>query len=390
MLPNSLAYVGFVLAASAVYWALPLRFRVPSLILFGFLFYAQTSLFYLAFFVLLSFATYGCGILLSRFRSRSMFAASVVLLLGILAFFKYAQVFPGVFSVPAETSAFLLTIALPLGISFFTFEFIHYLVDVYQKKIEHPTPLSFFSFTFFFPSLVSGPIKRYEHFSAQLPVVRLQSNELFWAVCFLLLGYFQKILVADPLISFTKAVAHPSDLASAHQAIVGLYAYSIRIYADFAGLTNIAIGTALLFGIRLPKNFSYPYLSSSIAIFWRRWHISLSNWIRDYVYIPLGGNRVSLWRNCFNLLLVMTLVGMWHGPTLNFAVWGLYHGVGMAVHRVWSVSIGKLIPSNWFTKILGIIITFHFVTFGWAFFLTGSLQDSILLIKILFSPFFHG
>ena len=377
MLPNSLAYIGFVMIACAIYWMLPLRCRVPSLILFGLLYYAQASIFYLALIVVLSSITYVAGLLIAKYRSRSLLILSISTLLLILAFFKYARVI--------DASTFFISIALPLGISFFTFEFVHYLADVYTGKIAHASPLSFFSFAFFFPSLVSGPIKRYEHFSEQLPVVRIQAHEVLWALCFLLLGYFQKIIIADPLIPFTKAVQHPAGLSGAYQAMIGLYAYSIRIYADFAGLSNIAIGTALLFGIRLPKNFSYPYLSTSIAVFWRRWHMSLSNWIRDYVYIPLGGSRVSLARNCLNLLLVMTLVGMWHGSTLNFAVWGLYQGFGMALHRVWSSTIGKRIPAAWWTKAIGIIVTFHFVTLGWAFFLTGSLHDSLVLLRVLFS-----
>lgn len=385
LLPNSLSYIGFILVTCTLYWLAPPRMRTPLLVLFGVVFYAQVGLSYFLLFLALMACTYAAGMVLSKRKSPFLLSLSILSLLLVLSFFKYIRIVTDWITLPPALATQLGGLLLPLGISFFTFEFIHYLVDIYRGKIAKSETLPFLGYAFFFPSRLAGPIKRYEDFSQQLAAVAWKNEYLYWGVLFLVFGYAQKIIIADSLIPFTEALRTPETLG-ALRTLTGLYAYSVHIYADFMGLTNIAIGTGLLYGITLPPNFDYPYLSTSIAVFWRRWHMSLSNWIRDYVYIPLGGSRVGIVRLYVNLVIVMLAVGIWHGATANFPVWGLYMGLGMVVQRVWSVTLGKRIPDTVWKKVIGIVLTFHFVTLGWAFFLTGSLQESLHIFGNLFAP----
>jgi alginate O-acetyltransferase complex protein AlgI len=274
---------------------------------------------------------------------------------------------------------------LPLGISFFTFEFVHYLIDAYRGKIPDHSPLTFFGFTFFFPTLVSGPIKRFQPYAASIHENVFKAQEFWAGILLIFLGYSQKYMFADPLIPFTSILEHPEALPSTFSAASGLFLYSLRIYFDFAGLSNIAIGSALLFGILVPRNFNNPYFSPDIQQFWRRWHMSLGSWVLDYIYIPLGGNRGGKIRTTVNLVAAMVIIGIWHGAGWNFAVWGLYHGLGLAAHRVWR----SFVPASdlLIARILGTIGTFVFVTIGWAFFVTSSLTDSFLLLSKAFPLF---
>jgi alginate O-acetyltransferase complex protein AlgI len=284
-----------------------------------------------------------------------------------------------------HASLWNISIALPLGISFFTFEFIHYIADIYRGKIGNHNFLTFLSFTFFFPTLVSGPIKRFETFESSLQEKQFLPA-MFWTGCItILLGYSQKYLIADMLVPFTTALSAPQTIPTQTFAIAGIVCYAIRIYADFLGMSNIAIGSALLFGITVPKNFHAPYLSSDIALFWRRWHMSLSSWVRDYLYIPLGGNRVGRMREYANVFIVMTIVGLWHGASWNFAIWGLWHGIGLAFHRLWrDLRPEHAIFETRFAKLCGCFLTCAFVTIGWTFFVTTSLEDSFHLLSIIF------
>lgn len=374
---NSILYLVFLAVTVTLYWIIPHRWRGFALIIFGVLFYAYAGVKNILLLGSIGMMSYGAGLLFERDRHRWKIVLAVCLLVLILTFFKYVGAAIALFKIGD------LAVALPLGISFYTFELIHYLVEMYRGNIRSPAPRDFFAFLLFFPTRVSGPIRRFPDFVQQLRMIHLKPEYLFCGVLLLVLGYAQKIVIADPLVPFTSALQDPTELKSGLDVLIRLYAYSIRIYADFAGLTNIAMGSALLFGILVPRNFNYPYLRPNIALFWRSWHMSLSNWVRDYLYIPLGGNRRGEKRTVLNLLFAMFIIGIWHGSTLNFAVWGLWHGAGLAVNRLWRLTLGRNIRSSWFTYTLGVIITFHFVTIGWALFVTSSLQDSMLLFSKL-------
>ena len=384
---NSFSYPAFLLCTVLLFWIVPARLRVWLLILSGILYYVSHDARSVLLIGGLALGTFAAGKVL-EYRGvarRACMVASVLLLVLVLVYFKYLGLLTGTFASLSGLPLFVQKIALPLGISFFTFEFIHYIVDRYHGKIL-PHPLrDFFAFAFFFPTLVSGPIKRFEQFHASLHDLRWRPDLFFTGILFLLLGYGQKYLFADPLIPFTTVLSHPEALLTPLSASGGLVLYSFRIYFDFAGLSNIAIGSAMLLGILVPQNFQAPYLSTDIQMFWRRWHMSLSSWVRDYVYILLGGSRKGMLMTAVNLLIVMVVVGIWHGDSWNFAVWGLWHGCGLILHRLWrsaGLTLGQSLPA----RILGIILTFTFVTIGWAFFVTSSLQDSWLLLTTIF-PF---
>lgn len=374
---NSVLYIVFLAATVGTYWVMPQRYRAWALIIFGVLFYAYAGVKNILLLGSIGMMSYGAGLLFERDRHRWKMVLGICLLVLILTLFKYIGAAVALFKMGD------FAVALPLGISFYTFELIHYLVEVYRGNIQSTGLRDFFAFLLFFPTRVSGPIRRFPDFVRQLQNIRLKPEHVFYGVLLLALGYAQKIVIADPLVPFTVALQDPTQLKSGLDILVRLYAYSIRIYADFAGLTNIAMGSALLFGIVVPRNFNYPYLRPNISLFWRSWHMSLSNWVRDYLYIPLEGNRKGEMRTVLNLLFVMFIIGIWHGSTFNFAVWGLWHGAGLAVNRLWRLTLGRNIRSTWFTYTLGVIVTFHFVTIGWALFVTTSLNDSMLLLSKL-------
>jgi alginate O-acetyltransferase complex protein AlgI len=236
----------------------------------------------------------------------------------------------------ARSAAWLnatLPAAAPLGVSFFAFEFVHYLYEIRRGAAPLRNPLRFLLFAIFYPSLVAGPIKRFREFDPALSAgaERVTAADLLEGLQRIALGFFKKVVIADNL---TSAIDHFSPRMS--ELPLGgrwlfLAALALRIVADFSGYSDIAIGAARLLGIRLPENFNWPYAARNLQDFWQRWHISLSSWIRDYVYIPLGGNRVTPWRRATNVLLAFALCGLWHGPAWNFALWGIYHGAGLAI-----------------------------------------------------------
>ena len=259
---------------------------------------------------------------------------------------------------------------LPLGISFFTFEFIHYATDRYKSKTEAGNVGEYLAFILFFPTMVAGPIKRYQQF---LPKLRAEpspwSNDWHRGVTRILAGLAKKFAIADVMTAYTNHLNH-TDLAVANRAIlpVWLLAYGIKIYADFSAYSDIAIGSARLFGIPIPENFDWPYLQTNIAMFWRHWHMSLTSWLTDYVFIPLGGSRVKPSRVYGNIVTTMLVSGIWHGAGVNFVVWGLWHGVLLCIHRAWR----KLRPlpenSPWWSQGAAWLATFVMANLGWAFF----------------------
>jgi alginate O-acetyltransferase complex protein AlgI len=290
-----------------------------------------------------------------------------------LVIFKYRNFLTGlVWPLPAENPLYWKDAFLPLGISFFTFEFIHYAVDRYKNKTEEGSVSEYLAFILFFPTMVAGPIKRYQDF---LPKLRSIAEDWVFdwqrGVTRILAGLVKKFAIADVLTAFTNHL-NLVDISHAHRPILvlWLFAYGIKIYTDFSAYSDIAIGSARLFGIRVPENFDWPYLRTNIADFWRHWHMSLTNWLIDYIYIPLGGLRVSVHRIYFNILVTMLISGIWHGAGVNFIVWGLLHGVMLAIHRGWRAfrPLPKGMEVPLWRRAGAWLLTFVLVNLAWAFF----------------------
>ena len=312
--------------------------------------------------------------ILSRFYR----PGSWICLLGIaqsilfLVIFKYWNFLTGLFlGGPAVNPLYWKNAFLPLGISFFTFEFIHYAADRYHNKTPAGRMRDYAAFIFFFPTMVAGPIKRYQYF---LPAIEGPTSN--WAtdwqrgITRILCGLVKKFAIADVMTTFTDHL-NVADIARAHRSVLPLWvlAYGIKIYFDFSGYSDIAIGSARLFGMRVPENFDWPYFRTNINEFWRHWHISLYRWLVDYVYIPLGGSRVSPWRIYINIILTMLVSGIWHGAGMNFLAWGLWHGMLLCINRVWCDIRPKIsLPTSKLETFFAWAITFSAVTLGWAFF----------------------
>jgi alginate O-acetyltransferase complex protein AlgI len=273
-------------------------------------------------------------------RRKHALTAAIAFNLVTLGFFKYFNFFAGTLAalLHLDPHSFALGIVLPVGISFFTFEGIAYAVDVYRRDLAaRRSALDFALFMSFFPHLIAGPIIRPVNFFPQTgSALSLESDDARWGLREILKGLFKKTALANFFAPLADAYFHNTRYDGLGvPAWIGVFAFSMQIYFDFSGYTDIARGCARLLGYRFPVNFERPYLSASISEFWRRWHISLSSWLRDYLYIPLGGNRRGEARTCVNLIIVMGLGGLWHGASWNFAAWGLYHGALLIAHRYW-------------------------------------------------------
>lgn len=312
----------------------------------------------------------------------------VLIALMALGVFKYWNFFTSLpfGGVSKANPLFWAGAFLPLGISFFTFEFVHYAVDRWKGRTESGTLGEYLAFILFFPTMVAGPIKRYQDF---LPCLREPSQEwaLDWRVGLtrILVGLAKKFVIADLLTALTNHL-NTNDISHAQRWMlpIWLLAYGMKIYMDFSAYSDIAIGSARLFGLKVPENFDWPYLQTSIAKFWTHWHISLSKWLTDYVYIPLGGSRVQLPLIVRNLLLTMLISGVWHGAGLNFIVWGLWHGLLLAVHRVWNARPGAATASPTpVGQFFSWALTFVAVNLGWAFFVM-DLPTARLFLRRLF------
>lgn len=321
--------------------------------------------------------------------------AAVAANLILLAYFKYtyflidtANTCLASFSQKIANPSF--EIILPLGISFFVFEFIHYVVDVYKGGKPVRSPIDFALFASFFPTQIAGPIKRYQDFIPQLsehsPFKLQYFDEGLWLILF---GLFKKVLFADNLAALVNSGFSRPDLLTGFDLWLVVYAFAFEIYFDFSGYTDIARGSALLFGYKVPLNFNLPYLATSIAEFWHRWHISLSTWLRDYLFIPLGGSRGSKWLNYRNLFLTMALGGLWHGASMHFLIWGAYQGVMLILHKEFSQAAQKVAALNAMRqstifKVFATILTFHVVCIGWVFFRASNMAECSAILQKLF------
>ncbi|MBL0954018.1 MAG: MBOAT family protein [Leptospira sp.] len=309
--------------------------------------------------------------------------------LGLLVFFKYghfiAENWANMIGSPQGSGTFWSQWLLPVGISFYTFQSISYVVDVYQGELVPERKFSsYLLFLSFFPQLVAGPIVTAKSFLPQIrrPLHFLRIPFLF-GTFLILLGLFKKMVLADHLAEVADIVFSHPDKMSSPALWMGMFSYSLQIYCDFSGYTDIAQGTAVLFGFHLPENFRMPYLSSGFSEFWTRWHISLSQWLKKYLYIPLGGNRMGVFFTYRNLILVMAIGGLWHGASWNFVVWGTGHGILLVVERWIGVRYSLMTLPAW--KPFKVVFTFFAVSLLWVFFRSANLVDSLCYLQGIFT-----
>lgn len=317
-------------------------------------------------------------------KNRVFYIFTIVLCVASLVFYKYTIFFsrdllgffaPNLAIITTEYAKNILPYAPPLALSFLAFEFVHYLVEIHRGGEPIRKPYEFTLFALYFPSLVAGPVKRYRNFSYQLHrgLAKVNREDVMYGIQRISIGAFKKIVIADNITVMIKFWEVRFESLSCIEAWIFLIGLAIRIYFDFSGYTDMAIGLSRMMGIRLPENFNYPYFATSISEFWHRWHISLSSWIRDYVYIPLGGNRHGISRKLFNGLFAFALCGFWHGAAWNFILWGLWHGIGLTIQSSYKNILGPFFGhaiSKIFEKVplLSWAITILFVFFGWLLF----------------------
>lgn len=308
-------------------------------------------------------------------KRKFMLTFTVIVNLAVLAYYKYTNFLIENFNEILHGNLSFQNIILPIGISFFTFQAISYAVDLYRKQIDPARNVLDYSFYLcFFPQLVAGPIVRAKEFMPQMyNKLNLSKEDASRAAFMIMTGLIKKVVISDYIsLNFVDRVFDAPMSYTSFENLMAVYGYTLQIYCDFSGYSDMAIGLALLMGFTFPKNFDSPYKSQSITEFWRRWHISLSSWLRDYLYIPLGGNRKGKIRTYVNLFLTMLIGGLWHGASWKFVVWGGLHGTILGVERFFKQFIK--IPDNFFTRFICILLTFHFVAFCWIFFRANSFE----------------
>jgi alginate O-acetyltransferase complex protein AlgI len=403
MLFNSIPYLIFFTAVFGLYWLTPFhKARLGLLLAASWFFYAWWNPPYLVLFLIVTLVNYVFGLAVGAKRDSSPRAAhalmvfSIVFNLALLGYFKYTNFLldsVGSLTILIRGEGWeppRLNIFLPLGISFYTFQMLAYVVDVRNRRCDAVrNPLKMSLFIAFFPQLIAGPIVRTTEFLPQLASKRAFDWKLFrHGLDLIALGVLKKVLIADQISPFVDEVFGNPGAYSGPVTWLAVYAYAVQIYCDFSGYTDIGRGSAACLGYKLPINFARPYLAGNIVDFWRRWHITLSTWLRDYLYIPLGGSRRGPGRTYLNLLLTMTLGGLWHGASWPFVIWGLYHGGALAVtrwvHNLAGISPDEPLVNHWLWKSLAVVGTFHLVCFGWIFFRAVTFTDAFMIIRGLF------
>ena len=392
MLFSSLVFLWFFLPAAVfLYYLAPGR-NAKNIVLFAasLIFYGWGGPRYLLLVLLTALLCYAAGLCLDAARERTALkklsvGVFVLITLGILGYFKYYNFFAATAGRLAGKELFpLRDIVLPLGISFYTFQAISYVVDVYRGKSPAQKNLFHMAlYLFLFPQILSGPIIKYHQVAGQLTNRNETISMQFYGIKRFVYGLAKKVLLAN---TFGQSVDYimgvPSGQMGTLTAWLAVILYTLQIYYDFSGYSDMAIGLGRIFGFYYEENFNYPYLSSSITEFWRRWHISLSTWFRDYLYIPLGGNRKGLGRTCVNLFIVFLATGLWHGASMTFIIWGIYHGLFILSERLWLKKVLDRNPVKFLNHLYAMVV----VVFGWLLFRAPSMTYAIDLAKAMIRP----
>jgi alginate O-acetyltransferase complex protein AlgI len=403
---NSFTYLLFLPLVVALHWWMPERFRHILLLIASYVFYMHWMPTYGLLILALTATNYILGLWISgspQAQKKPILIGGLIFNLGMLCFFKYANFLIGtVWQSATWSKHFLgwpdlgtqspaLNIILPLGISFFVFEFIHYVVDVYRGSQPMRNFWHFALFAAFFPSQIAGPIKRYQDFNTQIHKENRFSSEKFReGVTLIFLGLYKKMVLGDNLGHVVNlGFKHAAEMGTA-DAWVAAVGFTFQIYLDFSGYTDIGRGSALLLGYKLPPNFNWPWLAANLTEFWRRWHISLSTWLRDYLFIPMGGSRVSSFALKRNLFITMALGGLWHGADWHYVVWGIFHGTGLALSKDWSdfvdrtPALSRLRPlAAWHWS--GVAFTFVFLIFACIIFRAEDIPKALLVVSRMFT-----
>ena len=414
MLFNSGLFLWLFLLFTLVYMLLNRRdtLRLLFVMLFSYYFYYKSSGIYFFLLAIVTTSDYLLAKMIYKVQKSNdemgynrnakgkwLLALSLLIDLGLLGYFKYTNFFGSLYANITGGSFDALDIFLPVGISFFTFQSLSYIIDVYRGTLKPLNSILDYAFyVSFFPQLVAGPIVRAHDFIPQIRKPVEITKEMFGTgVFFIVGGLFKKAVISDYIsINFVERVFDQPSLYSGFENLMGIYGYALQIYCDFSGYSDMAIGIALLLGFKFPINFNAPYKSSSITEFWRRWHISLSSWLKDYLYISLGGNRKGKLRQYINLLITMLLGGLWHGASLNFVVWGGLHGILLTIDKIWKQICPKLSAvqskhdtgkPNRFVSFIGGIVTFHVGCLGWVFFRCSSFDTAFAMIMQVFNHF---
>ncbi len=406
MLFNSLDFALFLPIVFALYWFIPFK-RISGqnalIVIASYVFYGWWDWRFLGLILLSTLTDYGVGLLLGKTtrqeRRKALLWISIGLNLGLLGFFKYCDFFIESFTAAftffgASIQTHTLNIILPVGISFYTFQTLSYTLDVYKRTLE-PTRdvVAFAAFVSFFPQLVAGPIERASNLLPQFEHKRVFDRakavdglrQMLW-------GLFKKVVIADGCAKYATLIFAQSADLSGSTLVLGALFFTFQIYGDFSGYSDMAIGTARLFGFDLKRNFAFPYFSRDMAEFWRRWHISLSSWFRDYLYIPLGGSRGSTWKKIRNALLVFCVSGLWHGANWTFVAWGALNALyfipllvtGKHKQHLGTVAEGRLLPS--LKEGCSMLMTFSLTVLAWVFFRASSIEHAFEYLAGIFSP----
>ncbi len=378
------------------------KLRTWYLMLASLYFYYKTSGVFLVLLIITAGINYLIGIWIHRAQKppsrKALMWLSVFWNLGSLGYFKYTNFLIDTVNHLIGGNLPMLDIFLPVGISFFTFQTMSYTLDIYFKKLEPINDFAdFLFFVSFFPQLVAGPILRASWFIPQINrELSLDRDRMAKALTIIFAGLIKKGIIADYIsINFVDRIFDNPALYSGVENLLALYGYSLQVYCDFSGYSDIAIGLATMMGFNLQPNFNSPYKATSLGDFWRRWHISLSTWLRDYLYFPLGGSRKGKFRTYLNLMITMLLGGLWHGASWNFVIWGGLNGLGLSVERFFRNLLGikkapKGVPAPkpaFWKQALGVIFTFNFITFTRIFFRSRSFDGAITMIRTIFTDF---
>ena len=387
MVFSSLSFLTLFLPLTILlYFAVPRRFRNLLLFLASLIFYAWGEPVYIVLMLFSSVVDYSHGLLMEKFDGRpgvrrALLISSVAINLSLLGFFKYAGLVVSTLNAALSLSIPVPSVALPVGISFYTFQTMSYSIDVYRRNCPaQRDPIAFGCYVTMFPQLIAGPIVRYVDVMREINDRRETFEGFFLGIRRFLVGLAKKLILANGVGMLWDAVsAQPASSLSALSAWLGVLAYAFQIYFDFSGYSDMAIGMGRMFGFQFPENFRYPYVSRSVSDFWRRWHITLSTWFREYLYIPLGGNRVRVPRNIFNLAVVWMATGLWHGASWNFLLWGAYFGAVLIAEKF---LYGKALSRA--PGFVGWAYTALVVLVGWVFFALDDLGRGAAYLGAMF------
>jgi alginate O-acetyltransferase complex protein AlgI len=391
MLFNSFDFLIFFPVITIIYYVIPHKMRWSFLLVASYFFYMNWEPIYALLIFLSTLITYVCSyqmdIVNSQRNRKVLMVISIVLNFGILFLFKYYNFLTeSMFNLLSNLGIRLqfpeFKFLLPVGISFYTFQAVGYSIDVYNKKLLHEKHFGKYAlFVSFFPQLVAGPIERASNLLPQFSkVIKFDYKMAIEGTKLIIWGFFMKVVVADRLSLYVDSIYNNANMHSSVSLILATFFFAIQIYCDFGGYSNIAVGCAKIMGFELMTNFRRPYFSKSPSEFWHRWHISLSTWFKDYVYIPLGGNRVSNERKYFNLIVTFIVSGLWHGANWTFVIWGGLNGIYQVLLSLFK--FGKTeYRKNKFISVIQVLYTFVFINFAWIFFRANSISDATIIIK---------